>query len=79
MRNWIVSISAASVGTGDGESKSETGISTSIVPTLYGPVYSGSLGIGFRRERYEATFPETELSVACAIRDLISLECRSSS
>lgn len=68
MRNCIVSISAASVGAGAGDCRSETGISTSIVPTLYGPVYSGNLGIGLRRERYEATFLETEESVACAIR-----------
>ena len=32
------------------------GISTSTVPTLYGPVYSGKPGMGFRRERYDDSF-----------------------
>ena len=40
---------------GSGEAKedgcnSETGNSTSIVPTLYGPVYAGKAGIGLKLE-----------------------------
>lgn len=40
-------------GAGLGDSNSETGISTSIVPTLWGPVYSGNPGTGLRRESRE--------------------------
>ena len=40
-----------SSGVGLGLSSSETGSSTSIVPTLWGPVYSGKLGMGLNREK----------------------------
>jgi hypothetical protein len=42
-----------SSGEGLGQSNSETGSSTSMVPTLCGPVYSGKPGTGLRRDRYE--------------------------
>ncbi len=48
MRKRTVERSLAESGFGDGNSSSETGISTSMVPTLKGPVYSGKLGVGFR-------------------------------
>ena len=46
----------ASSGAGLAGSSSDMGISTSTVPTLYGPVYSGKPGMGFRRERYADSF-----------------------
>jgi hypothetical protein len=49
-------MSAAASGAGLGESSTDTGISTSIEPTLYGPEYSGKPGIGLRRERYDLNF-----------------------
>ncbi len=41
----------SSVGAGEGDSSSATGNSTSMVPTLYGPVKGLKLGTGLRRER----------------------------
>ncbi len=38
-------------GVGDGEGSSEVGISTSVLPTLYGPVYEGKPGVGLSCER----------------------------
>lgn len=49
MRYWTVEI--VSSGAGVGESSSVTGISTSILPTAYGPVYEGKPGTGLKDEK----------------------------
>jgi hypothetical protein len=46
MRNDTVGIGALLSGGVPGDSNSETGISTSVVPTLYFPVYGGKYGVG---------------------------------
>lgn len=47
MRNNTVGMSLDGAGLGD--SSSVTGISTSVEPTLYGPVYFGKDGVGLSR------------------------------
>ena len=50
MRNCTVRMCSALSGRGLGDGSSETGISTSTVPTLYGPVYWGKVGTGFSED-----------------------------
>lgn len=40
-------------GHGEGEGSSDIGISTSVLPTWYGPVYEGKLGVGLRCDKKE--------------------------
>lgn len=45
---------AAASGAGLGDESFDTGISTSTVPTLYGPVYSGNVGTGLKLDTNRA-------------------------
>lgn len=45
-----------------------TGISTSTVPTLNGPVYSGKAGTGLSRAKYEASLDVAVASAAAMVQ-----------
>jgi hypothetical protein len=51
MRKLMVGIVELGAGAGAGDGSSSTGISTSSVPTSYGPMYGGKVGMGLKREK----------------------------
>lgn len=62
-------------GVGDGEGSSDVGISTSVLPTLYGPLYEGKPGVGLSCERKDTMMEDlTGKSVYCELRRRVLLD-----
>lgn len=60
-------------GVGEGEGSSDVGISTSVLPTWYGPLYGGKPGVGLICERKETMMKDlTGRSLYCVLRRHVS-------